>query len=169
MSLPDRSYPEASYHGEAGEVSARLRPTDAPADITYPNGTTVDYLATGSSTNGGFGLYRWNMLPGPGGAPLHFHRTISESFYVMSGTVTLSDGERDVRAGAGDYLYVPPGGLHGFSNNTEEPASMLILFSPGAPREGYFEGLNELWQGKQMTPEESDAFFAAHDNIYVER
>jgi mannose-6-phosphate isomerase-like protein (cupin superfamily) len=169
MSLPDRSYPEASYHGEAGEVSARLRPTDAPADITYPNGTTVDYLATGASTDGGFGLYRWNMLPGPGGAPLHFHRTISESFYVLSGTVTLSDGERDVRAGAGDYLYVPPGGLHGFSNNTEEPASMLILFSPGAPREGYFEGLNELWQGKQMTPEESDAFFAAHDNIYVQR
>lgn len=163
------SYPDATYTGDSGEVSARLRPTGAPPDLTYPNGTTVDYLATGGSTNGQFGLYRWNMAPGPGGAPLHFHRTISESFFVLAGTVTLDDGASEVRAGAGDYLYVPPGGLHGFANHTDEPASMLILFAPGAPREGYFEGLLELAEGKQMSPEERDAFFSEHDNIYVDR
>ena len=161
------SYPDTVYHGDSGEVSARLRPTDAPADITYPNGTTVDYLATGDTTGGGFGLYRWNMAPGPGGAPLHFHRTISESFFILSGTVTLDDGAHQVSARSGDYLYVPPGGLHGFGNNTEEAASMLILFSPGAPREGYFEGLLEIAEGKQMSGEELSAFFVAHDNLYV--
>jgi mannose-6-phosphate isomerase-like protein (cupin superfamily) len=161
------SYPDPVYHGDSGEISARLRPTDAPSDITYPNGTTVDYLATGGSTEGHFGLYRWNMVPNAGGPPLHFHRTISESFFVLSGTVTLLDGEREVQASSGDYLYVPPGGLHGFSNSTGEAASMLILFSPGAPREGYFEGLLELAHGREMTPEEKDAFFTHHDNIYV--
>ena len=45
---------------------------------------------------------------------------------------------------------------------------MLLLFSPGAPREGYFEGLLELAEGKKMTEEELSAFFVAHDNIYVE-
>jgi mannose-6-phosphate isomerase-like protein (cupin superfamily) len=161
------SYPDAVYHGDSGEVSARLRPSESPSDITYPNGTTVDYLATGGATDGRFGLYRWNMAPGPGGAALHFHRTISESFFVLSGTVTLADGEREVSAGSGDYLYVPPGGLHGFANNTQDAASMLILFAPGAPREAYFEGLLELRTGKQMTQEELDAFYVAHDNIYV--
>jgi quercetin dioxygenase-like cupin family protein len=39
---------------------------------------------------------------------------------VLSGTVTLDDGEREVKAQSGDYLYVPPGGLHGFQNNTDE-------------------------------------------------
>src|SRR6185436_15970287 len=34
------SYPDAIYHGDAGEVSARFRPTGAPANVTYPNGTT---------------------------------------------------------------------------------------------------------------------------------
>ena len=162
------SYPDAIYHGDKGEVSARLRPYVTPSDLTYPNGTTVDYLATGGTTEERFGLYRWNMVPGPGGAALHFHRTISESFFVLSGTVTLADGEREISAGSGDYLYVPPGGLHGFANNTEEAASMLILFAPGAPREAYFEGLLEFRTGKKMTQEELDAFYVAHDNIYVE-
>ena len=41
---------------------------------------------------------------------------------------------------------------------------MLILFSPGVPREVYFEGLNDLGQ---MSDQERVEFFAAHDNIYV--
>jgi hypothetical protein len=68
------SHPDAHYHGDSGEVSARLRRTDATPDLTYPNGTTLDYPAIGDTTDGGFGLYRWNMAPGPVGAPLHFDR-----------------------------------------------------------------------------------------------
>jgi quercetin dioxygenase-like cupin family protein len=161
------SYPEPLFHGDTGEVSALFRPTDTASDLRYPNGTTVDYLSTGASTGGQFGLYRWNMAPGPGGPDLHFHRTMSESFFILAGTVTLGDGEKTIAAGSGDYLHVPPGGLHSFKNDTDEAASMLLLFSPGAPREGYFEGLLELAEGKRMGPEELDAFFVAHDNLYV--
>lgn len=163
------SYPDPAYLGTSGEVSARYRSRDTPPDLVFPNGTTVEYLVTGAGTDGGFGLYRWTIAPGPGGADLHFHRTISESFFVLSGTVTLDDGQRSIEADPGDYLYVPPGGLHGFANHTDEPASMLILFSPGAPREGYFEGLLELRQGREMSAEELAAFFVEHDNIYVDR
>ncbi len=162
------SYPDAVYHGDSGQVSARFRPNDSAHDIVYPNGTTVDYLATGASTDGAFGLYRWNMAAGPGGPDLHFHRTMSESFFILSGVVTLGDGSKEVSARSGDYLYVPPGGLHSFKNHTDEPASMLLLFSPGAPREGYFEGLLELAEGKEMSEQERNAFFVAHDNIYVQ-
>jgi mannose-6-phosphate isomerase-like protein (cupin superfamily) len=162
------SYPDPVYLGDAGEVSARLRANDTPHDIVYPNGSTVDYLGTGASTDGGFGLYRWNMAAGPGGPDLHFHRTISESFFVLEGVVTLGDGAKEVDARPGDYLYVPPGGLHSFKNRSGEPASMLLLFAPGAPREGYFEGLLELAQGKELSDEERAAFFVAHDNLFVE-
>jgi mannose-6-phosphate isomerase-like protein (cupin superfamily) len=161
------SYPEAVYHGDTGEVSARLRPSATPPDLSYPNGTTVDYLSTGASTDGGFGLYRWNMAAGSGGPDLHFHRTISETFFILSGTVTLGDSEKTVEARPGDHLYVPPGGLHSFKNHADEPASMLLLFSPGAPREGYFEGLLEIAEGRRLTGEELSAFFLEHDNIYV--
>ena len=161
------SYPDPAYLGDTGEVSATLRRGDAPADLRYPNGTTVDYLGTGASTDGRFGLYRWNMGPAAGGPDLHFHRTISESFFVLTGTVTLGDGAKTVDATPGDYLFVPPGGLHSFKNGTDEPASMLLLFSPGAPREAYFEGLLEIAEGKQLSGEELQAFFVEHDNLYV--
>lgn len=56
----------------------------------------------------------------------------------------LFDGGRWIDATAGDYLYVPVGGLHAFRNESGEPASMLMLLVPGAPREAYFEGITEL-------------------------
>ena len=86
------SYPEPHYLGEAGEASATIRTADHEPDLVYPNGTRVHYLATGKLTRGLFGLYRWEMAAGGGGPGPHFHRTITESFYVLSGTITIYDG-----------------------------------------------------------------------------
>jgi quercetin dioxygenase-like cupin family protein len=99
-----------------------------------------------------------------GGADPHFHRTISESFYILAGTVRIYDGREWVDASTGDFVHVPPGGIHAFSNQSGAPASMLIHFAPGAPREPYFEGLNDL---ARMDQAQKDAFFVAHDNIFL--
>jgi hypothetical protein len=53
------TYPPASYDGPGGEVSATFRPAGQQPDITYRTGGTAHYLATGATTNGRFGLYRW--------------------------------------------------------------------------------------------------------------
>jgi mannose-6-phosphate isomerase-like protein (cupin superfamily) len=159
------SYPDVSYFGETGEVSGAFRPAGAAHDLGFAAGGGAGYLATGASTDGRFGLYRWDMAASPTGPGPHFHRTMSESFFVLSGTVRLYDGEGWRSAEAGDFLYVPPGGIHGFRNESGEPASMLILFAPGAPREAYFEGLRDV---PSMSEEEKAAFFLAHDNIWVE-
>ena len=66
------SYPEPRYLGEGGEVSATFRPAGAAPELTYSSGNTCDYLATGESTGGLFGLYRWNMGPGRSGPGPHF-------------------------------------------------------------------------------------------------
>jgi uncharacterized cupin superfamily protein len=42
------------------------------------------------------------MLPRSGGADAHFHKTFSESFYVLSGTLSLFDGRAWVDAARGD-------------------------------------------------------------------
>ena len=130
--------------------------------------SAASYIATGESTGGKFGLYRWDMAPNTPGAAAHFHRTISESFFILSGAVDLFNGEKWTEATSGDFLYVPEGGVHGFRNASNEPASMLILFAPGAPREAYFEGLAEVALGKRrFTPEEYKEFCERHDNIFV--
>ena len=97
----------------------------------------------------------------PSGPSAHFHTSISESFFVLSGTVRLYDGERWADGSPGDFLYVPPGGIHAFRNESGEPASMLLLFTPGAPREDYFETLAR--QGLQgMTEQQQADFFLRH-------
>lgn len=158
------TYPKALYTNANGEVSARLRLASADPDLVRSTGTEVHYLATGATTGGMFGLFRWSMGPNRGGADPHFHRTLSESFYILSGTVKIFDGKDWIDAQVGDFAHVPPGGIHAFSNESGGPASMLIHFAPGAPRETYFEGLNGL---ENLSAEEKAAFFVAHDNLYV--
>ena len=157
------TYPDPRYLGEAGEVSARFRPVDAPPELSLGGGGAASYLATGASTNGQFGLYRWDMGPAPSGPGTHFHRSISESFFILSGAVRLFDGEHWTDATAGDFLFVPEGGLHAFRNESGQPASMLILFAPGAPREGYFEGLPGLPSDEAARAE----FFLRHDTFWA--
>ncbi|HSV39242.1 MAG TPA: cupin domain-containing protein [Nocardioidaceae bacterium] len=160
------SYPDPTYFG-TGDVLARYRPADTPPELPRPGGT-ASYLATGATTGGRFGLYRWDMGPEPAGANAHYHRTISESFFVVSGVVRLFDGNEWIDGQSGDFLYVPEGGLHGFRNESGDPASLLILFAPGAPREAYFEGLVAMAEGRwKPSPDELQAFFVEHDNIYV--
>lgn len=167
MSHPDLTYPDDKYTGETGEVSSTLRRTDHPSDIVYTSGGSCDYLATGESTGGGFGLYRWNMV-GPGGPGPHFHRSITESFYVLEGVVELHDGSKWIEGGPGDFLFVPEGGVHGFRNTPDGPAQMLILFTPGAPREDYFETLAAVGRGLTMSDDERAAFMLRHDTFWVE-
>jgi mannose-6-phosphate isomerase-like protein (cupin superfamily) len=162
------SYPPVRYDGAAGEISGTFRPASQERELTYPSGGGAAYLASATLTHGEYGLFRWDMAAAPGGPDPHFHRTMSEAFFVLSGTVLLHDGARTVEASTGDFLYVPPGGIHGFRNESGSPASMLILFAPGAPRELYFEALEDIRRsGRALTDAEWTEFYAQHDQYMV--
>jgi quercetin dioxygenase-like cupin family protein len=162
------SYPPIKYLGDSGEVDSRLlREADPPALLNSAGGS-VQYLATGAATGGEFGLYRWTFGPGRSGPDPHFHRTISESFYILTGVVRLHDGSGWVDGRAGDFLHVPQGGIHGFRNESGQPASMLLLFTPGAPREEYFEWLVEIGTGiRTLSEDERAEFYLRHDTYWV--
>jgi mannose-6-phosphate isomerase-like protein (cupin superfamily) len=161
------TYPDPSYHGETGEVSAVRRPSDTEPDVVYPSGVRVHYLARGDATGGLFGLYRWEMGPEPGGPGPHFHRTLTESFYILSGSLRIHDGTGWIDTAPGDFIHVPIGGIHGFRNESGAPASMLIHFAPGAPREGYFEGLAEFARSGRPGEAEMAEFYERHDNVWL--
>lgn len=161
------SSPEPKYVGDTGVASATFRPAGHEPDVRQASGGSVHYLATGASTGGLFGLYRWQMAAQQGGPGPHFHRTIAESFHVLSGTIQLYDGTHWIDGRPGDFLFVPEGGIHGFRNMTAEPASMLILFAPGAPREEYFETLARVGHGLVLSDEEKTALYLRHDNHWL--
>ena len=161
------SYPEPRYLGDTAEVSATVRPFGAAPELVLPT-ANVHHLATGATTGGDFGLYRWEMTDQPSGPAPHFHRAITESFYVLSGAVRLYDGSGWTDAGPGDYFYIPPGGIHAFRNESGEPASLLILFTPGVPREAFVEGPTEIIaSGREPTAEEMTEFYRRHDQFMV--
>ena len=152
-----------TYQGSTGEASATYV-RDEDVRVLSLRATTARLVAPGSVTNGQFGLFRWDMTAGAGGVSTHFHKTFSESFYVLDGTVKLFNGTKWVDAGAGDFLYVPEGGIHGFHNDSDADASMIIVFAPGAPRERYFEELAEIAAtGRTLSTEEWTEVWARHD------
>ena len=168
MSLVVPPYPPLRYSAEDPEASAWLKRAPenggAPPDYDSFGLFTYRYLANQTETGGDYGLYRLQIAPQGGGPGPHFHRAMSEAFYVLSGTVRLYDGTDWVDGAANDFLYVPPGGIHGFRNEADEPVSMLMLFAPGAPREHYFEGLAQL---SELTEDERREWFIRNDNHFV--
>ena len=155
-------YPPETYHGSTGEVSAWIRRPGEP-DTRTPTGVTCEYLATGDDTRERFGLYRWTFGADESGPDAHFHRTISEQFYVLSGTVRIYDGRAWVQAGPGDFVYVPEGGVHAVRGGGH--AQMLLMFAPGGPREDYFE---TLARSERMTEEQRAQLMVRHDTWWVE-
>ncbi|MET9928964.1 MULTISPECIES: cupin domain-containing protein [unclassified Streptomyces] len=131
--------------------------------------TTTRFIALAESTNGRFGLFHHSMLPGAGGADPHYHSKISESFYVLTGEVRLHDGTGWRTARAGDFLHVPENAVHGFRNESDSLAEMLIIFTPAEHREGYFEGLAALLaDGNRPSREEMVALMEKYDQFEVD-
>lgn len=153
-------------HLGPGEVSASFRPGSTPPNIVNSDSVAY-YLATGDTTDGAFGAFRWDIGAGEMSAAPHFHRTFSESFFVLSGTVSLYDGNHWFDAEPGDFMHVPAGGVHAFRSESA-PVSLLIIFSPGVPRESFFEGLADLTASRwNPSPDQLAAFYSAHDTFPV--
>ncbi|NUR29878.1 MAG: cupin domain-containing protein [Catenulispora sp.] len=161
------SYPPPRYLADKGETSATFRTATTDPELRIGDRSRVSLLSTGTTTDGRYGLYRWDLLPTEPESTTatgHYHRTFSEAFYILEGTVALYDGTTWHESTAGDHLFVPPGGIHNFANTSGDAASMLVLFAPGAPREPYFEELAAIRaDNRQLTPEEWDELFARHD------
>ena len=135
------------------------------------NGETsrLRMVAPGAITAGRYGLVEYHVAPQSPGAMPHVHRTFSESFYVLSGELTIYAAGSWRSYGPGDYALVHEGGANGFRNDSDEWTSFLILFAPGIARERFFLELAELRRSdRTLTPEEMTAFYARHDQVMVD-
>ena len=64
------------------------------------------------------------VAPG-GGAPLHVHDDLDDSFYLVSGRLAMRCGEQAFAVGPGAYVALPHGVPHTFRVVGDEPAVML--------------------------------------------
>lgn len=123
-------------------------------------------LAPPSAAAGRYSLYRFDLQPRSGGPGPHVHRTFAESFVVLSGLVELYDGHEWVDGRPGDHLFIPEGVVHAFRHTADEPASILMLSAPAAPREDYFTELAELLaSGRDLSLDDLLDLWARHDTF----
>jgi quercetin dioxygenase-like cupin family protein len=68
--------------------------------------------------------------PRGAGSPQHEH-DFGESYYVLAGSLSVTVAGREVVLGAGDFVHVPAGTVHGFKAIADAPTQFLVLQSPG--------------------------------------
>lgn len=114
--------------------------------------TRLRVLEDGSNTGHRLGLAESVLAPHTPGPPQHRHAQHDEGFYIISGTVRFTVGEKDYDATAGTLVMVPPGAPHTFANVTDQPAVMLSTFTPDLYVQ-YFRDLRDMLAGGQaLTP-----------------
>ncbi|MFH8553211.1 cupin domain-containing protein [Streptomyces celluloflavus] len=115
--------------------------------------TRLRVLEDGSNTGHRIGLAESVLAPHTPGPPQHRHAQHDEGFYVISGMVRFTVGEKDYDATAGTLVMVPPGAPHTFANVTDQPAVMLSTFTPDLYVQ-YFRDLQDMIAGGQaLTPQ----------------
>ncbi len=97
----------------------------------------------------------FELGPGSSGHPPHRHAELTDSFYVLDGTLSVVLGEERHDAPAGSYAVVPPGNVHTVSNPGEQPVRFLNISAPG--------GLDRYLRDLAANPGDAAAVVARHD------
>ncbi|MFF4284501.1 cupin domain-containing protein [Streptomyces sp. NPDC001633] len=115
--------------------------------------TRLRVLEDGSNTGHRLGMAESVLAPHTPGPPQHRHAQHDEGFYIISGTVRFTVGDKDIDAAAGTLVMVPAGAPHTFANVTGQPAVMLSTFTPDLYVQ-YFRDLQDMLAGGQaLTPQ----------------
>ncbi len=104
-----------------------------PSAIVIPPGEghrigNVEFLARTADTPR-FTLGIIDIVPGRV-LEAHVHAEEDDAFFMLAGTMTFTLGDEDVLAPPGTFVLVPPGVLHGFRNDGDEPVRMLNVHAP---------------------------------------
>jgi quercetin dioxygenase-like cupin family protein len=137
------------------------RPGEGEVHEMGPN--TIAIKATSEDTDGAFFLSETTVGPGFPGPPPHTHRTLTDMFYVLEGTLTIRSGDEEIEAPPGTFACFPPGTVHTFRNDSDAPARFLNFNVPGG-WEHYMRDLAKAAQsGVPQTPEEIAKIAARYD------
>lgn len=136
------------------------RPTGTGASFWGP-GDRYTFLVTGEETDGTYFVMEAWVPPGGGPGP-HIHTLEDETFYVLEGEIEFLLGDDIVVAGPGDFVSIPRGTVHRFTNASDETARLVLTFTP-AGIEGFFkETLDQAPPESEDVPDNLDEVAARY-------
>ena len=101
-------------------------------------GRDLVFKLTGDETGGAFDYFVVEVAP-HGGPPLHVHHGQEEAIHVLSGRFKVRIGEETFHCEPGGFAYLPSGVPHAFLNLTDEPAQIVVVYTPGGGHRFYAE------------------------------
>lgn len=105
--------------------------------VRMPGEISVTRKVASDRTGGAYSLFEVEVAPGGGEGPHVQHRE-DECIWVLEGRFEYLGEHGGREIGPGALLYVPRGDLHAYTNVGEAPGRLLMLHTPGEPRERYF-------------------------------
>jgi quercetin dioxygenase-like cupin family protein len=107
-------------------------------------GMVLEFLHSKEDTAGSLDIFKMTVLPNARMPVPHYHESWEETVYGLSGTLTFQVGDEDIVVGPGQSVFIRRGVVHGFRNDTQEPATCLSVLTPGVLGPGYFREVAAL-------------------------
>jgi quercetin dioxygenase-like cupin family protein len=124
-------------------------------------GRDLVFKVTGNDTGGAFDYFVVEVAP-HGGPPLHVHHRQEETLHVLSGRFKVRVGDEEHTLERGGFAFMPSGLPHAFLNLTDQPAEVIVVYTPGGGH-AFYEELGPLTRNGAPDPSEVAACFGRHN------
>ena len=124
-------------------------------------GRDLVFKVTGEDTGGAFDYFIVEVAP-RGGPPLHVHHRQEETIHVLKGQFKVQIGDETFHCAEGAFAYLPSKVPHAFLNLTDDPAEIIVVYTPGGGHK-FYEELGPLTRRGAPDPKAVAALFAKYD------
>jgi quercetin dioxygenase-like cupin family protein len=132
---------------------------DVPENAYWWQGALMRIKARAEDTGGALGLVDGSFHRGFG-PPLHVHSRDDEAMYVLEGEIRFRQGDEELIAGPGTWVWQPHGIPHAFKVESER-ARALVIVTPGGFERMFEQGGVPLSQSAHPPVQEYDPAAAA--------
>ena len=117
------------------------------SEVIRIGGLELRFLRSKEETGGSLDMFEMTVQPNARMPVPHYHETWDETIYGLAGTTTWRIDGHDVVVGPGQTVFIKRGVVHGFRNDTQEPALCLCVLSPGVLGPAFFREMAALITG----------------------
>lgn len=125
-------------------------------------GEPNDCKVAATDTGGALSVFEFR---GRNGWPRHSHDAQDEWLYVVDGEIACEVGDRRLRLGRGESVFVPRTAAHAWASRGEHPATVLEVYQPAGRLEQFFREVGQYADPpihEALTIPEMKALFDAH-------
>lgn len=114
-----------------------------PETIQF-KGLELRFLQSKEDTRGSLDVFEMTVQPNARVPVPHYHESWDETVYGLAGTTTWRVEDRDIMVEPGQTVFIRRGVVHGFRNDTQQPAKCPCILSPGVLGPAYFREMASL-------------------------